>query len=363
MKTIIFGGSFDPIHNGHIEVALKVKEYLKADKVIFMLAKHPRWKKNTTNDKQRLEMLRIALEDYPWAGIDLTEINSKDSVNYTYDSVSIVKKKYSGELYFLIGGDQLNLLDHWYKIDELIKIVKIVCVERPSFSLNKENIDKYHVQVIKQPVSDVSSTLIRNMSSLETPLKVIDYIFDNHLYFVQKYLKYFSLKRYNHSLSVAHLAYKIANANKVNPYKAFLSGLIHDIGKQQNGDCQTQYMKDNYPTLLNQINKELYHQFYSVKIAQDDFNINDQEIIDAIKYHATGNKNMSTLAKIIYAADKIDPLRGYDSSILIKNCIDDIRVGFKNVLKENIEYLKKNQKDYNNTLTNACINFYLGRGK
>ncbi len=363
MKTIVFGGSFDPIHNGHIEVALKAKEYLKADKVVFMLAKHPRWKKNTTNDKQRLEMLRIALEGYPWAGIDLTEISSDDKVNYTYDSVNIIRKKYVGELFFLIGGDQLNLLDQWYKIDELIKIVKIICVERPSFILNNDNIDKYHVQVIKQPVSDVSSTLIRNMSCLETPLKVIDYIFDNQLYFVKKYMSYFSEKRYNHSLSVAHLAYRIAMKNKINPYKAFLSGLIHDIGKQQNDEYQAQFMKDNYPTLFNQINKELYHQFYSVKIAQDDFNINDPEIIDAIKYHATGNKKMSTLAKIIYSADKIDPLRGYDSSILIKNCIDDIRVGFKNVLRENIRYLKNSQKNYDNILTNACISFYLGRGK
>ena len=60
MKTIIFGGSFDPVHNGHIKLAKKALEVVSADRVVFMIAKNPRWKSKRTDDEHRFNMLNIA---------------------------------------------------------------------------------------------------------------------------------------------------------------------------------------------------------------------------------------------------------------------------------------------------------------
>ena len=92
----------------------------------------------------------------------------------------------------------------------------------------------------------------------------------------------------------------------------------------------------------------------------NDFNIKDEEILDAIKYHATGKQNMSKIGKIVYASDKIDPSRGYNSQDMINECLKDIDSGFNYVLSENIKYFKLKNMEYKNPLTIQCIKYYLG---
>ena len=111
MKTLILGGSFDPIHNGHLQMASLVKEKLKVDKVIFLIARAPRWKNLVTSDDDRLNMLKIALSKYESFEISYLEINSTDEINYTYNTILKYPKRADEELYFLIGGDQLEKLE------------------------------------------------------------------------------------------------------------------------------------------------------------------------------------------------------------------------------------------------------------
>ena len=142
MKYIIYGGSFDPIHNGHIQMALKAKEVTNADKVIFLLSKRPRWKNPLEDENHRLNMLKLALKDVSWAEIDLTEYNSLEDVNYTYRTILKIKNKYPGDLYFLIGGDNVNQLSDWYEIDNLSKAVKLIAIARPDIELSRTHITK-----------------------------------------------------------------------------------------------------------------------------------------------------------------------------------------------------------------------------
>jgi nicotinate-nucleotide adenylyltransferase len=163
MKTILFGGSFDPLHNGHIKVALKAKETLNADRVVFILAKSPRWKDPSATNFNRLEMLQLGIKNYPDFEICLDEYNSSASINYTYDTVKNFKKEDGEELYFLIGTDQENKLDKWYEIEKLSKLVKFICVARPGEELNVDNLKRYNVLLIDSPVSDMSSTDVRTL--------------------------------------------------------------------------------------------------------------------------------------------------------------------------------------------------------
>ena len=363
MKTILFGGSFDPLHNGHIKVALKAKENLNADRVVFILAKSPRWKDPTATDRDRLEMLKLGIKDYPEFEICLDEFNSSSEVNYTYDTVKNFKKAEDEELYFLIGTDQEIKLDKWYEIDKLSKLVNFVCVSRPGENINKENLEKYKVLLIDSPVSDMSSTGVRLLKELDVPLAILDYIVEHELYYIPEIKKRLSKHRFDHSCSVARTAYKIALKNGLNVSKAYIAGLLHDIGKEIDIQTQYNYVKMTHPTTVDQIEPQLYHQFLGEKIARDEFNVIDFDILLAIRYHATGNANMGTYGEIIYASDKIEPTRKYDSSELIKACEEDYHNGFIKVLDENIKFLKEKHMNYTNPLTKACIEYYLGGNK
>ena len=117
-------------------------------------------------------------------------------------------------------------------------------------------------------------------------------------------------------------------------------------------------MKQFYPDFVD-IGAFAYHQFLGEKIAKEEFMVVDEEILGAIKYHTTGKKEMNWLEKLIYAVDKIDPTRGYDSSEMIKAMEEDVEKGFIVVLKANIEFLTKKHSDINNVLTEECFNYYL----
>ena len=93
MKTIIFGGSFDPIHNGHIILAKTALKAINADKVVFLIAKNPRWKSKRTDDTHRFNMLSLAIKDYPNFEISRLELDSNEEVNYTFDTISRYKKE------------------------------------------------------------------------------------------------------------------------------------------------------------------------------------------------------------------------------------------------------------------------------
>ena len=104
-----------------------------------------------------------------------------------------------------------------------------------------------------------------------------------------------------------------------------------------------------------------YHQFLGSHLAKKLFNIEDEEILNAIKFHATGNSGMSTLAKLIYACDKIEPTRGFDSSKLIMSMEKDINKGFVKVLAANKVFLENNRGNIENRLTHECFECYLNK--
>lgn len=364
MKSIlIFGGSFDPIHNGHLKLFDYAFRYLNVSKGYFLLAKKARWKEPTVSEKHRLKMLKIALKDYPKYKINLYEFKKKNNEEtYTYDTINkLYGKKKNLKIYFMIGSDQLMQLHKWYKIDELSKLVTFVVFRRNNYQISIDNMNKYNCIFLETTAIDISSTSIRKLNNLNLPKSILNYIEKNKLYYYHELYKYISHKRVEHSFSVASLSYDIAKSNNIDPCKAYLAGLLHDIAKGLNEEEEMDIMKQEFPQYLDKLGRWSYHQFIATLIAKREFNIVDEEILNAIKYHATGNDNMSKLDKIVYCADKLDPLRGWNSSALIKACKKDISSGFEQVLFDNIKYFETHNKDYKNELTLSCINKYLNK--
>lgn len=360
MNKIIFGGAFDPIHNGHINMALNAAKTLDGE-VIFVPARISVWKNSSCPIKEKIEMLNLAIENHPTLSIDTYEIDSNQEINYSIDTVRYFKNKYPNDkLYYLIGADQVNEFHRWKEAEELSSLAQLVFYSRPGYQLDNKNIKTYKMIQIEGGGIEVSSTDIRDFRSFELPYKVLLYIVEHNLYKGMEVMHMLlSDKRLNHSIEVGKLAYKIAVRNNFhNPMKAFVAGLFHDIGKETPEPIAESIMKSNYLEYIN-MPQFSFHQFVGEYLAQVKFGITDQEILTAIRNHATGNKDMSELSKIIYASDKIEPTRGFDSKDLINAMMKDVDSGFKIVLEANKEFLLSHNKNINNPLTSICFEQYL----
>jgi len=360
---IIYGGTFDPIHNGHIRIANYASKKFNAD-VILVPAKNPRWKDDVTPVEHRLKMLKLSLKYLPsGTSISKYEIKSNDEINYSINTLRYFAKKYKNDkLYFIIGGDQVDRFHEWKDCDEIASLSQIVYCARPGVTLDKNNIDRFHmISLDFNNSGEVSSTSIRELKSLDMPLEVLEYIENNNLYFIGKVGSYITEKRLNHSIQVAKVAYRIAISNNIeNPSKYYVAGILHDVGKLAKIDDNNaiNYMQKNFPEYVS-IPKFAYHQFIGSDIAKKHFGIEDADILDAIKFHCTGKANMSQLGMVVYASDKIEPTREYDSRFLINSCLADWKQGFLDTLNDNKKYLLAHAKDITNKLTDECFEMYL----
>ena len=196
-KYGIFGGSFNPIHYGHLMICEYIKEEMGLDKVIFIPTGNPPHKEIGVSAKDRYEMVRLAISpnpDFEISDIETTRVN----LSYTVDTIRELKKIYKEEkLYFLIGLDSLFQLKTWKKIGDLSQEIEFVVALRPGY-IDKEEINNEidflrknfgtKINLIKTPLYEISSTDLRDRihegKSLRylIPKKVLDYIEESGFY-------------------------------------------------------------------------------------------------------------------------------------------------------------------------------------
>ncbi len=193
---IIFGGSFDPIHIGHIILARDIKEILKAEKVLFVpTAQAPLKEKHRASAEDRLKMLQLALEREKDLLIEEYEIR-RGGISYTVFTLEYLSKKYKGdELYLLLGSDSFLRFHLWKEPNRILQLAKIVVVDREGKLKDvqeyiKENFKTFKDRIILLPSRriDISSTEIRKRIKegksiyCLVPEKVEEYIRKKGLY-------------------------------------------------------------------------------------------------------------------------------------------------------------------------------------
>ena len=196
-KYGIFGGSFNPIHYGHLMICEYIKEEMGLDKVIFIPTGNPPHKDLGVSAEDRYEMVKLAISpnpDFEISDIETTRVN----LSYTVDTIRKLKKIYKEEkLYFLIGLDSLFQLKTWKKIGDLSQEIEFVVALRPGY-IDKEEINREidflrdnfgtRINLIKTPLYEISSTDLRDRihegKSLRylIPKKVLDYIEESGFY-------------------------------------------------------------------------------------------------------------------------------------------------------------------------------------
>ena len=162
MKIGIMGGSFDPVHIGHIDMAQKCMEEFLLDKIMFLPLGDPPHKKNITDKEIRIEMLSSAIKDFENFFLSRMEVD-RVGKTYTYDTATVLKQS-GDEYFFIIGGDSLNNLHKWYKAKELFKIMKFIVVDRQHIDEDGTQAEKMGAELYysKYTGLDISSTDIRD---------------------------------------------------------------------------------------------------------------------------------------------------------------------------------------------------------
>lgn len=197
-KIGIMGGTFDPIHIGHLILAEEAKNYFELDKVIFIPTGRPPHKywDNMAEPINRYEMTLLATIDNPDFIVSSIEID-REGTTYTIDTIKYLTKQYNNtEFYFITGADSIVEIFNWKNFKELLSLCRFVTAKRTIVSDNKlENtiseIEKkigVNIDILPIPYIDISSTNIRNKIKKNESIKyylpdsVREYILKNKLY-------------------------------------------------------------------------------------------------------------------------------------------------------------------------------------
>ena len=182
----ILGGNFNPVHHAHLIVADQVYHQLGLDKIYLMPTYEPPHvdHKTTISSELRLEMLQLALASDHHLEIETLEIN-RTGKSYTYETMkTLTKLNPDVDYYFIIGGDMVEYLPKWYKVEELMGLVQLVGVRRPNYPITSP----YPLIWVDVPLMDISSSLIRekvakgDSVNYLLPRDVINYIETKGLY-------------------------------------------------------------------------------------------------------------------------------------------------------------------------------------
>ena len=194
MKLCVFQGTFNPIHNAHIQVAEFAYRTRGFEKILFIPAAKPPHKEiNPKMAVHRLNMVKLATKDYPEFEVSDIEYEFEEK-SYSYNTICELYKRYNvdGKINFLIGTDAFRHIESWYKTDAFKKLVDFLVFIREN-DFEEHNLDflrdrGYHFELMQLDFLDISSTEIRERIKNKQPVtgmidpKIEEYIKENDLY-------------------------------------------------------------------------------------------------------------------------------------------------------------------------------------
>ncbi len=196
MRIGIFGGSFNPPHNGHLHLARQVRDALSLDEVRLVPAKQPPHKSAAAYApaEDRLAMCRLAAEEFPWLRADDYELR-QDQVSYSFYTVTHFAQQYpEAKLFLLVGGDMLRTFTQWYRWQEILQYTALAAIAREPDEYTElvqhaEHLRQYgEIHLLNVETFPISSTKIREgiqkseIPPCYLPKKIVQYINERNLY-------------------------------------------------------------------------------------------------------------------------------------------------------------------------------------
>lgn len=195
-KIGIMGGTFDPIHIGHLMLAETARDYFQLEEVLFIPSGNSYMKDNVTDKYKRADMVSLAIEDNPHFSLSRIEVDRTGN-SYSFETLRDLKEENpESEYYFILGADSIFSIEEWKHIDILLQNCIIAAAVRNGYSILEleekitELKDKYHcdIRLFTATRIDISSTDIRekieNKQSVQymIPDKVLKYMNKYHIY-------------------------------------------------------------------------------------------------------------------------------------------------------------------------------------
>ena len=365
MKKIgILGGTFNPVHNEHVSLAKSAIKELGLDKLIVMptyLSPHKNSLPASAFD--RLNMLKIAFKDEEKVEVSDYEILNEGK-SYTYKTVEHFKSLAGDDIYFIVGGDMLKDFKTWRYPERILSACTLAVFARENFfcDFDKER-EYFKNHFVKEFIKlsyvgkDASSTKIRVYSAYglpecdDAPSGVMEYIKENGLYFADRYEQFIKghlpVKRIKHTADVVICALKKAKPLNLDERKVKLAATLHDVAKY------IDYKTIKGFVLPDGVPAPVVHSFLGAFIAKEYLGVDDEEVLDAIRFHTSGKAEMSLLGKLIFVADMVEEGRDYEGVEVLRKLYeeDDFEKCFIECLKEEfLHLLNKKQYIYEETL-------------
>ena len=331
----IMGGTLNPVHRGHIAMALAAMESASLDRVLFLPDGQPPHKAGIAPAEDRWRMLVAATAGLKHVEPCRMELD-RPGTTYTYDTLTSLREQFpKAALYYIIGADTLMQLKNWYRWEEVLPLCTfLVCPrefggDREEIRAERERLEGLGARFkpVRMDVMDVSSSGLREALARgeDTPLlpaQVREYCGLMGLYgmtpavpeaaaWMPRLFGDLSPKRFAHTLGVVCSARELALAHGADLRSAMTAALLHDCAKCLPLKEMQRIARENRLTEDPEImdSGALLHAPVGAWMAEHVYGVTDPEILSAIAVHTTGCPGMGTLDMVVFLADKIEPGR------------------------------------------------------
>ena len=346
-RYALFGGTFDPIHEGHLRLAREFARRLSLDRVVLMPTYVPphKMKESLAPAEDRLAMCRLATAGDPLFIVSDLEIR-RGGASFTADTLAALHEQEPEVAWYLItGADMFLTLGTWNRFDEIARLAVLCAAPRdgvgmPELLACAETLESRGARCAVEdiPALPASSTELRERlgrgeagdSAADglLPETVAAYIAAHKLYtgkgtmktmqtdeqFIEIIRGRLTEKRFRHSLAVAEQAAHLASLYGADAKKARTAGILHDILKDEKPAALLQILHDFGIILDNveAVTPNLWHAIAGAAFIERVLHVEDADIVTAVRYHTTGRAGMSPLEKTLFVADFTSADRKYD---------------------------------------------------
>lgn len=336
MRLLIYGGSFNPPHLGHVTAVQKAQAFVQPDLTLVIPAAIPPHKAlaaGSPDASERLELTRLAFGKLPGVTVSDMEIK-REGKSYSADTIAQLRADYpEAELCFLIGTDMLETFTQWHEFEAILRDVTLVAMAREENELSRVEAAaealrrdyNANIRVLTAEPLPVASTQLRRLLKRRygmeyVPAAVYERIIQKRLYEAQPnfdYLReqsyvFLKPKRVAHVWGCEHEARRLAERWGADVEFAAEAGILHDITKKFELSDQLLF-SEKYGIINDTVelqNVKLLHAKTGAAMAKDLFGV-PEAVENAIRWHTTGRAEMTLLEQIVYMADYIEPTREF----------------------------------------------------
>ena len=334
-RIILFGGSFNPIHQGHLAIAKAALKQVQASELWFLPSlQSPLKDIPLVSFEHRCQMIQLMIS--PFRKMRLSRIEAeREGLSYTYDTVKLLIERYPEHHFiWLMGSDQMMQFEKWHKHEELITLIRFAVYPRDHDHVIS---DPFIPIETKDIYPNASESIRQGFVNYADP-KIVRYFMDNALYIDSIVKHSMSESRYLHVKAMTDLALRLGRAHRLDQTEVYLAGMLHDIAKEWSNAKLAQWLNFVHPAYLEEA-PALWHQKVGAAYVHRVLQIRNKDVLSAIAHHVEGDN--SPLSQVIYIADKCDETRAYDASTIIELAKNDLNRGYQLVRDLQMKYLDK----------------------